>query len=57
MKLAKVYMPEGAWLVSEFHELPTVFTDFVDAEVGSKFTVEIVEMTDAEYEALPDYEP
>ena len=58
MRLAKVHMPEGSWIVSEFREVPTILLgEFCSVDVGDSFRVEIVEMSEKEYEALPDYEP
>jgi hypothetical protein len=57
VRVYKVTMPGGPVIFSELHDISTCFSGELGAvDVGDVFTVRILEMTDAEYEALPEFE-
>lgn len=58
MRLYKVTTPDGAVIFSELDEIACCFNgELCASDIGDKFEIEVVEMTEREYEALPDFEP
>jgi hypothetical protein len=58
VRIYKVTTPEGYVIYTEPSEVGVCFDgELCAAAVGDTFELEIMEMTPAEYEALPEFEP